>query len=194
MGGVTSSVSYIGGIGCMTTSIGSISGGQVFSNGGNLIINGVPYLINGVPTERATKEKAEADKEDDKYKKTWDMDVPVFDTVQLTGAGTAAIDPKVLSKASFEFDLTGSGDIKITSLSKFDRVVIDLVGSGDIDLNDSDVKNASVNLIGSGDIKHFVITEEGTLRLVGSGDISCRKGPKAEISKRCYGTGDIKVR
>lgn len=192
-GGISSSVASIGGVRCVTTNISSCCGGTVFSGNGNLTIDGVPYIVNGVMTEHAKKERDDVEKEDDNHKKTWEMDVPVFDEIKLTGSGAAIVDPKVLSTADLKIDLTGSGDVKVMSVAKFNRVAVALIGSGDVNLGDSEVGNAYINLMGSGDIKHFTVTENGTLRLMGSGDISCRKGPKAEISKRCHGSGDIKV-
>lgn len=158
----------------------------------SIFINGVPHVING-PSIAHTKE-TDINMEDDKYKKLWNMDMPVFDEVQLTGSGTATMDPKVLSKVALKLDLTGSGDIELASFAKFDRATVELVGSGDIDLCDSEVKDAHVNLTGSGDIKHFIVIREGNLKIAGSGDIKCRKGPGAKISERCYGSGDIKIR
>jgi hypothetical protein len=192
MGASSVSVWSCGGARC-TSIIGSISGGTVFSGPGSVVINGIPIILNGVDmTKSASATLADADKEDDQFKKKWDISLADISEVEMTGSGGIKLMPTVLAK-DLHLSLTGSGDIKLMTDAKFDSVDLNLIGSGDMDLADSLVKNIKVALMGSGDIKHFIVTERGVLRLMGSGDISCRKAQGADISKTVMGCGEIKI-
>lgn len=72
--------------------------------------------------------------------------------------------------------------------------MLNLTGSGTIDLNQSKIETASFNLIGSGDIKNFYINQNASLSLTGSGDIKGSCSQDANIVNSKIGSGKIKIK
>ncbi len=90
-------------------------------------------------------------------------------------------------------DLRGSGDIDLQSLI-CDNLKVVLSGSGDIDLPNVTARNTNLSLIGSGDIditQHQVIATRMDLK--GSGDIELKAVDCGTIESQVIGSGDINI-
>ncbi len=108
-------------------------------------------------------------------------------TVKATGHG------KVFTgkMSSANIDITGSTDVTIDEVSG--NIQANIMGSGDIEINDGQAQNVQVSIMGSGDFEFGGKAENASLTIMGSGDIKVAHViNKPRISK--MGSGDIKVR
>ena len=121
--------------------------------------------------------------------------------------------PKIIASSSGLKDIraVGAGDVKIKSPLNGDNLVIDLVGSGDLQGDVFDFKTITINIAGSGDVTlnkltcdrfKTVIKGSGDIRVAGSaksanfnvsgsGDISAGRLVADEVSATVRGSGEI---
>ncbi len=109
--------------------------------------------------------------------------------VVLSGSGDIALGD--FSARELELTLNGSGDISLNESGSADIAEINLVGSGDIDLEGLSVDGAEVNIMGSGDIDlGDVLSLEANI--LGSGDVTYMGNP--EIEQSTLGSGSLRRR
>ena len=88
------------------------------------------------------------------------------------------------------FAVKGSGDIRIATDLKADRLALGVSGSGDIVVAAGAVKSANYGSTGSGDIKAGnVRADEANAAASGSGNISCRTN--GQLTTAATGSGEI---
>ncbi len=104
--------------------------------------------------------------------------------VTLSGSGDVV---GKINASSVECTLTGSGDLKISG--RAENAKIKLTGSGDLSARELQTVNTYVELVGSGDVD---VNVSGSLnaKLAGSGDIRYSGNPKS-VSKSKSGSGSI---
>lgn len=92
------------------------------------------------------------------------------------------------------FTVKGSGDIRIATDLKADRLALGVSGSGDIDAYNLSAGEVALGVTGSGDIKaSSVIATEANAVASGSGDIECKAVSGDEVALGVTGSGDVKV-
>lgn len=128
-----------------------------------------------------------------------------LDAVTLTGSGDIYSSDEIKSE-NFEVKMTGSGDIKLSLVSKNTHAGITgsgditlrgntgdfeckVTGSGDISAFDFKAERVKATVTGSGDIQVYA-SEEIRAKVPGSGDIEYKGNPKKE-DFRTMGSGDI---
>ena len=88
------------------------------------------------------------------------------------------------------FTVKGSGDIRIATDLKADRLALGVSGSGDIDAYNLSAGEVALGVTGSGDIEvRNVSGKKIALGVTGSGDISCRA--TKQLSTAAMGSGNI---
>ena len=96
----------------------------------------------------------------------------------------------VYAPAVSAFAVKGSGDIRIATDLKADRLALGVSGSGDIVVAAGAVKSANYGSTGSGDIKAGnVRADEANAAASGSGNISCRTN--GQLTTAATGSGEI---
>ncbi|MEL7045138.1 MAG: DUF2807 domain-containing protein, partial [Pseudomonadota bacterium] len=78
------------------------------------------------------------------------------------------------------FTVTGSGDLEVTERGYVREIEVDVVGSGDAELDVVDCRDADVNVVGSGNVSLGRVERSLTATILGSGDIRYRGDPKIE--------------
>ena len=113
------------------------------------------------------------------------------DNMRIALRGSGDIDFSDIICDNCTSELVGSGDLRIQRLTAITST-ISVVGSGDLSVSQWDVRDTDINLKGSGDV--IVNFKEGcrnaTCNLVGSGDIKL-KGHLDSVEKHKVGSGDI---
>lgn len=91
--------------------------------------------------------------------------------------------------------LMGSGDIIVKGKTEYnEKLRVSLVGSGNIEFDDIDVKFSDISLAGSGDIKiNSIKTKLVELKLTGSGDMHVGQVKGSNVAVSSTGSGDMKV-
>lgn len=91
--------------------------------------------------------------------------------------------------------LNGSGDIYVWNNVKFnDNASISLIGSGDIECKDINTKNCNLILTGSGDLEvDNIHSENAVIKLKGSGDLEVSYIDSKNIMIDLNGSGDIEA-
>ncbi|MCP3917400.1 MAG: DUF2807 domain-containing protein [bacterium] len=125
----------------------------------------------------------------DRYKSKNDLiveiDVPDLASLSLNGSGDAWVDG--IDRPHFALALNGSGDIEVNG--RADTLDVALHGSGDLDLDRLQVGQATVSIVGSGDVRLAVSdTLDGAIS--GSGDITYYGQPQTNAS--ISGSGYVK--
>ena len=113
-----------------------------------------------------------------------EVGAPSLRAASLVGTGSLTVEGAEADL--FVISLVGTGDIDVQG--DVAEVVVDLTGTGDIELFDLDCDRARVNLSGTGDV-HVAPRSSLDVRVVGSGDVVFRGSP--EISARVQGTGAV---
>jgi hypothetical protein len=106
--------------------------------------------------------------------------------VLVSGSGDMGLGQ--IAATTAEFSLNGSGDISSAKPGAVEVLEVNVVGSGDIDLEGLDSREAGVNIMGSGSAR-IGRTEELDVNIVGSGDVHFGGNP--EISETIIGSGDL---
>ncbi len=117
-----------------------------------------------------------------------EITVPSLEQVRVTGSGDVEIYD--LNGDSFEYSVTGSGDMRAGG--EVGEVDIRVSGSGDVDTRDLIAREVSVKISGSGDVKVYA-AETFYGRVSGSGDIDVYGSPE-RMSRHVSGSGDIRKR
>ena len=92
------------------------------------------------------------------------------------------------------FTVKGSGDIRIATDLKADRLALGVSGSGDIDAYNLSAGEVALGVTGSGDIDvRNVSGKKIALGVTGSGDIECKAVSGDEVALGVTGSGDVKV-
>ena len=92
------------------------------------------------------------------------------------------------------FTVKGSGDIRIATDLKADRLALGVSGSGDIDAYNLSAGEVALGVTGSGDIEvRNVSGKKIALGVTGSGDIECKAVSGDEVVLGVTGSGDVKV-
>lgn len=92
------------------------------------------------------------------------------------------------------FTVKGSGDIRIATDLKADRLALGVSGSGDIDAYNLSAGEVALGVTGSGDVKvSSVATDELACGVSGSGDIVVAAGTVGSANYGVTGSGDIKA-
>jgi hypothetical protein len=117
-----------------------------------------------------------------------DITVPKLEAVSCSGSGD--IDVSDLKGELFEFDLSGSGGLRVDGL--VDKLEVSVSGSGDVDARELIAKDVYCSVSGSGNIRvHADSSLDGSVS--GSGDISYYGSPE-HISTHVSGSGRIHKR
>ena len=92
------------------------------------------------------------------------------------------------------FTVKGSGDIRIATDLKADRLALGVSGSGDIDAYNLSAGEVALGVTGSGDIEvRNVSGKKIGLGVTGSGDIECKAVSGDVVALGVTGSGDVKV-
>ena len=92
------------------------------------------------------------------------------------------------------FTVKGSGDIRIATDLKADRLALGVSGSGDIDAYNLSAGEVALSVTGSGDIEvRNVSGKKIALGVTGSGDIECKAVSGDVVALGVTGSGDVKV-
>ena len=92
------------------------------------------------------------------------------------------------------FTVKGSGDIRIATDLKADRLALGVSGSGDIDAYNLSAGEVALGVTGSGDIEvRNVSGKKIALGVTGSGDIVCKAVSGDVVALGVTGSGDVKV-
>ena len=92
------------------------------------------------------------------------------------------------------FTVKGSGDIRIATDLKADRLALGVSGSGDIDAYNLSAGEVALGVTGSGDIEvRNVNGKKIALGVTGSGDIECKAVSGDVVALGVTGSGDVKV-
>lgn len=92
------------------------------------------------------------------------------------------------------FTVKGSGDIRIATDLKADRLALGVSGSGDIDAYNLSAGEVALGVTGSGDIEvRNVSGKKVALGVTGSGDIECKAVSGDVVALGVTGSGDVKV-
>ena len=92
------------------------------------------------------------------------------------------------------FTVKGSGDIRIATDLKADRLALGVSGSGDIDAYNLSAGEVALGVTGSGDIDvRNVSGKKIALGVTGSGDIECKAVSGDVVALGVTGSGDVKV-
>lgn len=132
---------------------------------------------------------------------------PTITHIKLSGSGDIISQRKFWSKQPIEFDIAGSGNIRLQVNTP--RVDADIAGSGNLEIGgetrDVEVsiagsgnyrglelkaENAKVNIAGSGDAYVFADVNMDA-KIVGSGNIKYKGN--ADVKRRILGSGTVKV-
>lgn len=100
----------------------------------------------------------------------------------------------IMAPSVKRIDMLGSGDLNIQHLDE-ESLTIETKGSGDLSINYLNVDNLSLSTFGSGDIN---VNEANSkvikISTLGSGDISLSRINAEEVSATSLGSGDINLR
>ena len=92
------------------------------------------------------------------------------------------------------FTVKGSGDIRIATDLKADRLALGVSGSGDIDAYNLSAGEVALGVTGSGNIEvRNVSGKKIALGVTGSGDIECKAVSGDVVALGVTGSGDVKV-
>ena len=92
------------------------------------------------------------------------------------------------------FTVKGSGDIRIATDLKADRLALGVSGSGDIDAYNLSAGEVALGVTGSGDIEvRNVSGKKIALGVTGSGDIECKAVSGDVVALGVTGSGDVMV-
>lgn len=92
------------------------------------------------------------------------------------------------------FTVKGSGDIRIATDLKADRLALGVSGSGDIDAYNLSAGEVALGVTGSGDIEvRNVSGKKIAIGVTGSGDIECKAVSGDVVALGVTGSGDVKV-
>lgn len=92
------------------------------------------------------------------------------------------------------FTVKGSGDIRIATDLKTDRLALGVSGSGDIDAYNLSAGEVALGVTGSGDIEvRNVSGKKIAIGVTGSGDIECKAVSGDVVALGVTGSGDVKV-
>jgi len=111
--------------------------------------------------------------------------VPALESVTVRGSSDMEISG--LAGESFAVSVAGSGDIR--AIGKVGSVSARITGSGDLDLDELEAREASVEISGSGDVDVWA-TESMTASISGSGDVGY-KGDPPRVTKSVAGSGSV---
>lgn len=128
-------------------------------------------------------------------KKGASLEVGIKKNVSISVRNSKAdLKVKVYAPNVSSFSVKGSGDIKILTDLKADRLAFGVSGSGDIDAYNLKAGEVALGVSGSGDIEvRNVKANKIALGITGSGDIKCETTEAAEVALGVTGSGDIKV-
>ena len=176
----------------MSFNSGGISIGQnscIISNhyNSNLIINGVKI--------DTTKLNEIADKDNsDPEQKYMLSSTCSINSINIKGSINLKPIPLIfVNNEIFNVNKAGSGDVKLPENKKFQSVIINIKGSGDVSGYDTETQIGVINIVGSGDVKGLHIRENGVISIIGSGDAYITADDYNTITTNKMGSGSIKV-
>lgn len=102
-------------------------------------------------------------------------------------AGSQRLEINGYQQDHLDASIAGSGDITIHGAA--DRTELSIAGSGDIDAGGLVVKEATVNIAGSGDAT-IAPTERAKVEIAGSGDVTL-KTQTAKVESHIMGSGKV---
>ena len=132
--------------------------------------------------------------------------LPELRKIAVVGSGDVAMSPFNLNEGKLEIEVTGSGDVKLSSLKAKSLSVnirgsgdvtasgqvgaqdIAIAGSGDYAGTDLQTQSSAISIKGSGDAKVWA-TDTLAVSIAGSGDVSYRGQPK--LSQSIAGSGEV---
>lgn len=114
------------------------------------------------------------------------------DEIEAVVSGSGELFLKEVFARDGEFIVTGSGDLVVTEGGRVERLEVNVIGSGDADLDDVAARVAEVNVIGSGTATIGTVDERLNASVLGSGDIRYRGEPETDTVT--LGSGEIRVR
>jgi hypothetical protein len=108
--------------------------------------------------------------------------------LQVVLSGSGDIDIGELETTTAEFSLNGSGDIGVRGNGSAEQVEVNVIGSGDIEIQPLLAQEVVVHIMGSGSAM-VNCESELVVNTVGSGDVGYRGNP--EIHTTLVGSGDV---
>lgn len=119
--------------------------------------------------------------------------VPVLKKVSLVGSGDIVVKGKVKSDDALNVSLSGSGDIEMDDVDvKFAK--FSLAGSGDVRIANAKGLQVDLQLAGSGDMDVKSVDADGVkVSLAGSGDVKVGQVKAANVSVSATGSGDMEI-
>jgi len=115
---------------------------------------------------------------------------PVFNHIQLSGAGNIISEAKIINPEDMRIDVSGAGDIKMDV--KAPSVKVDMSGAGSISLK-GDTKDVDLTLSGAGSAHCFDLLAENSkvnISGVGNAEVYASVSIEAHVS----GVGDVKYK
>jgi hypothetical protein len=115
---------------------------------------------------------------------------PVYNHIQLSGAGNIVSEAKITNPEDMKLDISGAGDIKMEL--KAPSVKVDMSGAGSINLK-GDTRDVDLNLSGAGSAHCFdLLAENSKVRISGVGDAEVYAS--VSIDAHVSGVGDVKYK
>lgn len=92
--------------------------------------------------------------------------------------------------------IVGSGDFDAEGKVDTDNLLIDVRGSGDVEMKSVICDNAKIQILGSGDveIKNLVAQKNADINVKGSGDVEVNFAKSGMVSCSIAGSGDVKLK
>ena len=113
---------------------------------------------------------------------------PVYNHIQLSGAGNIVSESKITNPEDMEIDISGAGDVKMDL--KAPAVKANMSGAGSISLK-GDTKDVDLTLSGAGSAHCFdLLAENSKVRISGVGDAEIYAS--VSIDAHVSGVGDVK--
>ena len=115
------------------------------------------------------------------------VSLPTITEASIYGSGDIISKEGIFATGDIEFNILGSGDIKINANAK--NVTSSIKGSGDIELKGTAVKH-DIHIAGSGDVKALeLVSKDVNVDIKGSGDVKVNCADNLDVS--ILGSGDV---
>ena len=112
----------------------------------------------------------------------------------IFGNSSNDVDIYVTSPKLSRIGLAGSGDFKSESDITTESMLIDIAGSGDVNLKSLETGKCTISIAGSGDVSmDHIKTRTLTATIAGSGDIDLQDADIDEAECSTAGSGDIDI-
>lgn len=90
--------------------------------------------------------------------------------------------------AALDLNISGTGEVAVDRIER--ALVTEISGGGRVDIADGDVENASVNIVGSGEVDFAGHAVDASVSIVGSGNVRIRDVDNP-VQSSVIGSGDV---